>query len=281
MTTPSSRSDDLDTRDRWGRSSYAPDVLRGARALVTGGASGIGFAIGQRLQAMGAVLTLVARDRARLDAALGLLADDRNDAIACDVGDAAAVDALFAELMEARRTPDVLVNNAGSATSAAFDAISNELWNETLRVNLSGVFHCTRAALPSLRDRPWGRIVNIASTAGLIGYRNVAAYCAAKHGVIGLTRALALEMARTGVTVNAVCPGYTETEMVRDAIAAIARETGGSKADAREALVRRNPQRRLVAPEEVAATVAWLCLPESQSINGQAIALSGGEVMTG
>jgi 3-hydroxybutyrate dehydrogenase len=281
MTTPSSRSDDLDTRDRWGRSSYAPDVLRGARALVTGGASGIGFAIGQRLQAMGAVLTLVGRDRARLDAALGLLADDRNDAIACDVGDAAAVDALFAELMEARRTPDVLVNNAGSATSAAFDAISNELWNETLRVNLSGVFHCTRAALPSLRDRPWGRIVNIASTAGLIGYRNVAAYCAAKHGVIGLTRALALEMARTGVTVNAVCPGYTETEMVRDAIAAIARETGGSKADAREALVRRNPQRRLVAPEEVAATVAWLCLPESQSINGQAIALSGGEVMTG
>jgi len=268
-------------QDRAGRSSYAGDALAGTRALVTGGASGIGFAIGQRLQAMGAALTLVGRDQTRLDRALDLLADDRNDAIACDIGDATAVDALFAELVQAHRAPDVLVNNAGGATSAAFDAISDELWNETLRVNLTGVFHCTQAALPSLLQKSWGRIVNIASTAGLIGYRNVAAYCAAKHGVIGLTRSLALEVAHTGVTVNAVCPGYTETEMVRDAIARIAKETGKSAADAREALVRRNPQRRLVVPEEVAATVAWLCLPESRSINGQAIAVSGGEVMTG
>ena len=155
------------------------------------------------------------------------------------------------------------------------------LWDETLRVNLNGVFHCTRAALESLLRFPFARVVNVASTAGLIGYPQVAAYCAAKHGVIGFTRALALEIARTGVTVNAVCPGYADTAIASEAIANIARSTDKSEAQAREALERRNPQRRLIAPDEVAATVAWLCLPESQSINGQAISLSGGEVMTG
>jgi NAD(P)-dependent dehydrogenase (short-subunit alcohol dehydrogenase family) len=138
-----------------------------------------------------------------------------------------------------------------------------------------------RAALPGLMTLPFARIVNIASTAGLTGYPYVAAYCAAKHGVVGLTRAAALELAHTHITVNAVCPGYTDTSIVDDAIANVVRATGRSPADARDALLRRNPQRRLVAPEEVAATVAWLCLPESQSINGQAISLSGGEVMAG
>jgi NAD(P)-dependent dehydrogenase (short-subunit alcohol dehydrogenase family) len=128
---------------------------------------------------------------------------------------------------------------------------------------------------------PFARIVNVASTAGLIGYPNVAAYCAAKHGVIGFTRALALEVARTGLTVNAVCPGYTETSIVDEAIGSIVEATGRSPADAREMLLRRNPQRRLVSPDDVAATVEWLCLPESRSINGQAISVSGGEVMTG
>ena len=153
--------------------------------------------------------------------------------------------------------------------------------DETLRVNLSGVFHCTRAAVESLLQFPFARVVNVASTAGLIGYPHVAAYCAAKHGVIGFTRALALELARTQVTVNAVCPGYADTAIATEAIANIARGTGRSEAQAREVLERRNPQRRLIAPDEVAATVAWLCQPESQSINGQAISLSGGEVMTG
>ncbi len=262
-------------------STDAKQPLQGMHAVVTGGGSGIGLAIARRLHDMGATLTLVGRTPARLAAALALLRDPRHDAQACDVGDGQAVTALFQRLQEDGRIPRILINNAGSTMSAPLIGTTDETWDETLRVNLSGVFHCIRAALPMLLKMGGGRIVNIASTAGLVGYRNVAVYCAAKHGVVGLTRAVALEVARSGVTVNAVCPGYTETDVVQHAIANIARETGRSEADARATLVRRNPQRRLVTPEEVAATVGWLCENESQSINGQAISLSGGEVMTG
>ena len=256
--------------------------LDGMRALITGGGSGIGLAIARRLDAMGVTLTLLGRDRVKLDHALRELAGDGpHDALVCDVGDSAAVATAFGRLAGEGRSPQIVINNAGTATSARLEDTSDAAWNEILRVNLSGTFHCTRAALPVLMEAHFGRIVNIASTAGLIGYPRVAAYCAAKHGVVGLTRALALELARTHITVNAVCPGYTETGIVGDAIANIVRATGRSESDAREALLRRNPQRRMVRPDEVAATVAWLCLPESQSINGQAISLSGGEVMTG
>jgi NAD(P)-dependent dehydrogenase (short-subunit alcohol dehydrogenase family) len=257
-------------------------TLHGARALITGGGSGIGLAIARRFDGMGAGITLVGRDGARLERAIASLEhSDRHRAYVCDVGDDNAVNRMFDDLAKRQQSPQILVNNAGSAASARVAETSTDLWNQTLRVNLSGVFHCTRAALAALAPMPFGRIVNIASTAGLIGYPNVAAYCAAKHGVVGLTRALALEVARTGITVNAVCPGYTETSIVDEAIAGIVQTTGRSPADAREMLLRRNPQRRLVSPDEVAATVAWLCLPESRSINGQAISLSGGEVMTG
>jgi NAD(P)-dependent dehydrogenase (short-subunit alcohol dehydrogenase family) len=262
--------------------SASAGPLRGVRALITGGGSGIGLAIAHRFAAMGMTLTLVGRDDERLHRAIGELPKPaRHRTFVCDVGDDAAVAAMFRDLADSQLSPQVLVNNAGSASSASVADTSTDAWNETLRVNLSGVFHCARAALPAFGAMPFARIVNIASTAGLIGYANVAAYCAAKHGVIGLTRALALEVARTGITVNAVCPGYTETSIVNDAIESIVERTGRSQADARQVLLRRNPQRRLVSPDEVAATVAWLCLPESRSINGQAISLSGGEVMTG
>jgi NAD(P)-dependent dehydrogenase (short-subunit alcohol dehydrogenase family) len=262
--------------------SAGAESLRGVRALITGGGSGIGLAIARRFDAMDMTLTLVGRDGDRLGRAIGELPNPaRHRARVCDVGDDAAVVAMFRELADGQLSPQVLVNNAGGASSASVANTSTDAWNEALRVNLSGVFHCTRAALPALGAMPFARIVNIASTAGLIGYPNVAAYCAAKHGVIGLTRALALEVARTGITVNAVCPGYTETSIVDGAIESIVERTGKSRADARQMVLRRNPQRRLVSPDEVAATVAWLCLPESRSINGQAISLSGGEVMTG
>ena len=258
------------------------NALRGCRALITGGSRGIGLAIARRFDAMGLELTLAGRDRATLDRAVASLGHaDRHSSIACDVGDESAVNDMFAMLASRHRSPQILVNNAGSAASARVTDTSSAAWSEMLRVNLTGVFHCTRGALPGFAAMPFARIVNIASTAGLIGYPTVAAYCAAKHGVIGFTRALALEVARTSITVNAVCPGYTETAIVDEAIESIVETTGRSPADARDLLLRRNPQRRLVSPDEVAATVAWLCLPESRSINGQAISLSGGEVMTG
>jgi NAD(P)-dependent dehydrogenase (short-subunit alcohol dehydrogenase family) len=148
-----------------------------------------------------------------------------------------------------------------------------------MAVNLDGTFHCTQAALPGMLAGGWGRIVNIASTAGLFGYGYVTAYCAAKHGVVGLTRALALEVATKGVTVNAVCPGYTDTDIVKETVANIAAKTGRTPEEAQSELTSRNPQKRLIRPEEVANAVAWLCLPGSEAITGQAIAVAGGEVM--
>jgi anthraniloyl-CoA monooxygenase len=191
------------------------------------------------------------------------------------------VEEAFAGLARDGRPVAILVNNAGVAQSAKLAATDDALWQRMIATNLTGTFLCTRAALPLLLAAPAGRVVNVASTAGLVGYPYVAAYCAAKHGVVGLTRALALELARTSVTVNAVCPGYTDTGLVDEAIGNIVRSTGRSAAAARAALVGRNPQQRLVTPDEVASAVAWLCLPESQSVTGQAIAVAGGEVTTG
>src|SRR5262249_36184146 len=153
------------------------------------------------------------------------------------------------------------------------------LWRRMNAVNLDGTFHCTQAALPDMLAARWGRVVNVASTAGLTGYGYVTAYCASKHAVVGLTRALAVEVAAPGITVNAVCPGYTDTDMVKEAIAHIVAKTGRTADQALRELTSRNPQKRLIKPEEVATTVAWLCLPGSESITGQAIAISGGEVM--
>jgi NAD(P)-dependent dehydrogenase (short-subunit alcohol dehydrogenase family) len=250
------------------------DSLTGKHAVVTGASRGIGLAIARALRAEGARVTLMARDAAALEAA----AADLGGATAwqaVDVADAASVAAAF----DGIGTVDILVNNAGQAASAPFGRTDDALWRRMLDVNLTGAFHCIQAALPGMVDAGWGRIVNVASTAGLTGYRYVAAYCAAKHGLVGLTRALALEVAAQGVTVNAVCPGYTETDLVQDAVANIARATGRSEDEARAGLEAANPQGRMVLPAEVAHAVAWLCMPAAAAMNGMAVAVDGGEVM--
>ena len=252
----------------------ATTPLAGVHAVVTGGR-----AIAERLASLGATLTLLGRDRARLDEAVQALGVATPcDAQVCDVRDERSVAEAFEAIARAGRSPGVLVNNAGRAASARFAATDAALWDDMIAVNLRGAYLCTRAALPALLDARAGRIVNVASTAGLVGYAYVTAYTAAKHGVVGLTRALALELAATRVTVNAVCPGYTETELVRGAIANIVERTGKPEAEARAALTARNPQKRMIQPEEVAAVVGWLCLPEAQSITGQALPVAGGEV---
>ena len=256
-----------------------PRPLMGQHALVTGGGSGIGFAIAKRLADLGASVTVAARTTDRLEAAAATLT--RCDVVQADVGDPAAVRRAFAALDERGHALTILINNAGVAKSAKFAETDGALWEEMLRVNLTGVYHCIQAGLPRILAAGGGRIVTIASTAGLVGYPYVSAYCAAKHGVIGLTRALAAEYASRGVTFKAVCPGYADTDMTRQTVANIVAKTGRTENEALAALTARNPQHRLVTADEVAAAVAWLCLPESGAVNGQAISVSGGEVMVG
>ncbi len=245
--------------------------------MVTGGGRGIGAAIAGRLGNLGANVTLMGRDMTRLETTAAALPQAR--AIPCDVTDEAAVGRAFAQATEQAGDPHILINNAGAVATAPFAKTTLDQFRRMLDVNLTGAFLCSRAVLPAMTDAVFGRIVNIASTAGLKGYAYVSAYCAAKHGLVGMTRALALETAATGITVNAVCPGYTDTDMVRDAVTAIATKTGRSVAEARDALIKGNPQGRLIQPEEVAESVAWLCHPGSGAITGQAIVVAGGEVM--
>ena len=253
-------------------------ALQDRHALVTGAARGIGAAIARMLAAEGARLTLLGRNRAALAQLAGDLPGTHGIAVA-DVADAAQVLAAFDQARAERGPVEILVNNAGQAESAPFAKHSLELWNRMLAVNLTGSFLCAQAALPDMQAAGRGRIVNIASTAGVKGYAYVSAYVAAKHGVIGLTRSLALEVAKQGSTVNAVCPGYTETDILRESIANVVAKTGRSEEEARAEFAKGNPQRRMVQPEEVADAVRWLCGDGASAVTGQAISVSGGEVM--
>jgi NAD(P)-dependent dehydrogenase (short-subunit alcohol dehydrogenase family) len=248
------------------------EALAGKHAVVTGGSRGIGRAVAAALLAEGATVTIMGRDADRLHAAAAELGAR---VVVIDVTDAASVERAFAEA----GSVDILINNAGHAESAPFKRTDPALWARMIEVNLTGTYLCTRAVVAGMVERDWGRVVNVASTAGLTGYPYVSAYTAAKHGVIGLTRALALELARSGVTVNAVCPGYTETNMLAESVANIMQKTGRSEAEARAQLSAGNPQGRFVQPEEVAHSVLWLCLPGSDAMTGQAIAVAGGEIL--
>ncbi len=247
-------------------------------ALVTGGGQGIGAAIAQALVARGLKVTVLGRRLAVVQA----LADtdpEHLHAVSADVADAAQVAEAVASA-EARFGPvDVLVNNAGQAQTAPFLKMDLALWHQMLSVNLTGTLVCTQAVLPGMVARGWGRVVNVASTAGQVGYAYVSAYCAAKHGVVGLTKSLALEMAKKGVTVNAVCPGYTETDIVRESIERVVAKTGRTAEEARAEFVKSNPQGKLVQPEQVADAVAWLCGDGASAVTGQSISVAGGEVM--
>ncbi len=256
--------------------------LAGSHALVTGGGKGIGAAIALELAAHGANVTLLGRDeRAMAETVDRLTATTPAAAqhVTADLRDRQAVVAAFARAAEALDPPEILVNNAGVAESAPIAKTTTEQWQRMLDVNLTGTFFCIQAALPAMLAAGRGRIVNIASTAGLTGYAYVAAYCAAKHGVIGLTRALARELAAKAITVNAVCPGYTETDMTERTIANIVAKTGRSAEQARADLARLNPQNRLVRPQEVAQAVLYLALPGSAAVTGQALGVDGGEVL--
>jgi len=252
--------------------------LAGRHAVVTGAARGIGAAIARRLAADGARLTLLGRQEGPLqELAAELPASAQAQAIVCDVADPAAVGLAFGKISGS--TAHILVNNAGQAASAPFGRTSDELWQRMLAVNLTGTFLCARATLPAMLAAGWGRVVNISSTAGQRGYAYVSAYAAAKHGVIGLTRSLALEVASKGITVNAVCPGYTETDLLRESVDNVVAKTGRGAEEARAEFAQHNPQGRIIQPEEVASTVAWLCSSGASAINGQSISVSGGEVM--
>lgn len=243
-------------------------------AVVTGGGSGIGAAIAKAMTEAGARVTLLGRNAERLRNKAQELGIESQ---VTDVTDRGQVATAFAAAVEQNGTVTILVNNAGAAEAMPFSKMDDALWDSLIAVNLTGVYNCTKAAIGAMVEAGSGRVVNIASTAALTGYAYVSAYCAAKHGVVGLTRALALEYARKGVTVNAVCPGYTNTEIIEKAIDKIVAATGRSRDEALAEMVKVNPQRRLIEPEEVAATVMWIC--QQESITGQAIAVAGGEVM--
>lgn len=256
--------------------------LAGRHVVVTGGSRGIGAAVARELAARGARLTLVGRDAARLravESSLRAAPGARHTTVSADLTDEAQAARALREAVAALGDPYGLVNTAGAADSAAFVDGDAALWRRMLDVNLMTAVYCTRAALPAMLARGEGRVVNVASTAGLTGYRYVSAYTASKHALVGFTRALAMETARAGVTVNAVCPGYTDTDLLAESVRRAAARTGRNADEVRAVFAAANPQGRIIQPAEVASAVAWLCDPAQGAITGQSLVVDGGSIL--
>jgi NAD(P)-dependent dehydrogenase (short-subunit alcohol dehydrogenase family) len=255
--------------------------LTGRHVFVTGASRGIGAHIAAALAADGARVSLVGRDAARLDTVAAELGGaGRAIPIVADVTEAASVKEAFATARRQFGPVHILVNNAGQAAAAKFADTDESLWHGIIAVNLTGTYLCTRQAVPDMLQSGFGRIVNIASIAGLRGAAYISAYATSKHAVIGFTRSLALEYATRNITVNAVCPGYADTDIVKRAVDNIVKKTGRSASEALATLTATNPQGRLIAPAEVSNTVLWLCRPGTESVTGQSIVIAGGEVTT-
>ena len=256
--------------------------LEGKGAVVTGGGRGIGAAVARALAEEGASVVVSARSQDEIEAVAEELRADGHAAwaVPCDVTDPAQVFGLAEAAGEHLGQADILVNNAGTVTSAPLKALTLELWNRILAVNATGVFLCTKAFLPGMVERGWGRVVNVASIAGKTGGPYISAYSASKHAVIGFTRSVAAEVATSGVTVNAVCPGYVDTPMTDRSVDRIVEKTGADPEAVRETMRRTSPQNRLMEPEEVALAVVNLCHPGAKGINGQAIVVDGGGVQS-
>ena len=249
--------------------------------FVTGAGRGVGRAIALRFAAAGYAVGVAGRNDEAIRAVASEISQAGAEAFAvrCDVTEKQSIVEAIAESDRRLGPTDVLVNNAGIADSAPFATMDDALWERMLAVNLTGTYHCMRAVLPGMFERRRGRVINIASVAARTGFAYTAAYCASKHGVLGLTRAVALEAAGKGVTVNAICPGWVDTDMTRESVARIVKKTGRSTADARAAIEKMSPQNRLIQPEEVAALAVFLAGPDAHGINGQALSVDGGELV--
>lgn len=258
--------------------NYVSDMdLSGKAALVTGGGRGIGAAIARRLAQLGAKVAVSGRSAAHVER---VAADIRGLALVADLADRAATDNMLAQLRDAAGAVSILVNNAGIAESRTLADTDDATWDRMLEVNATAAFRLCRALVPAMVDAGWGRVINVASNAGVTGYAYTAAYCASKHAMVGLTRGLAMDVATAGVTVNAVCPGWVETDMAARAIDNIAGKTGRGADWAQKTLAGMSPQRRLMQPDEVAHAVAMLCADEARGIHGQTVVLDGGALMT-
>ncbi|HKR21356.1 MAG TPA: 3-oxoacyl-ACP reductase FabG, partial [Pyrinomonadaceae bacterium] len=247
-------------------------------ALITGGGRGIGRAIAHAFARHGALVAVAARTAEQVEKVVSEIGGSAIG-VTCDVSEAESVTRMFADVRERLGDVDILVNNAGIAESATLITTSDELWHRHLAINLSGTFYCTRAALPAMMKKNWGRIINVASIAAKTGAPYIAAYSASKHGVLGLTRSVALEVGALGITVNAICPGYVDTDMVARGIEKITSITKRSAEEARQTLEKMSPQNRLITAEEVAAMALLLASDEGRGINGQGINIDGGSVL--